>query len=266
MRRFYSLILALALLLPVQAFGAFAVSRTVIGLELKHFMNNGVSRPVQYAGVAAEVFTKGQVIVLEAGGLATGGAAAGTDIIGVSLENKTIPAATSYSDTHLLWVETNLRDAVWKINLDAAAEIEEDGDVDAVSTAGAWIAFGTTLGATTDDDLNGHSVICYSGPCKGQWRVILDYDDTGGANAGEQEIQLNRPFYPNADTSSSMIILGTGTADQGIHPGETVDLGGTDATKMSGDDYAGPLLIVGFDEIAYGIAYVQIVDTMFAAP
>lgn len=268
MRYLYTFFLAVALLMPVQVDAAFAVSRTVSGFRLKHFMNGGISRPVEYPAVAAEVFVVGQVIVLEAGGLATGAAAGATNVIGVSLENITIPGASDDSDDHRLLVETNLRDAVWAVNWDAAAEILDDGDVGAVTTGGGSLSFGTSLTSAADDVINGHAILCYAGSCIGQWRVILDYDDADGVahGLGDQLVYLNRPFDPTADTSSSCIIVGTGTADQGILPGHNVDLGGTSALKISGDDYAGPLLVVGFDEAPFGIVYVQIVDTAYAAP
>jgi hypothetical protein len=260
MKKLYVILFALALALPVQA--SFSVTKSTVGFEPYQYMTP--PRIVPMVGAPSEAFTKGQPLVLNALGYVTAAANGSANIVGVAMETKTMAASTS-ADDHTLLVETNLSGTLWKANLDAAGWLE-DAVATAVASAGTSIAFGAGLTtATADDNANGHALVCYSGTCRGQWRYVIDYDASGHAT-GEQAVLIDRPFDTLPTTSSYFILLGTGTANQGIVEGGHIDLGSTAPSKLKGTDYAGALLVVSLEHVADGVLIVKFTDTVEQAP
>ena len=263
------LVLVMALLIPLESWGAFAITKNVQGFQLA-YCEGGPSRPIRLPATAAEAFTVGQpVIRASATSLLTGAVAADTNIIGVSLEARTIPAATSSSSNHDLLIESNLRDCVFAVNLDASSELD---DAAVTYQATKYLGFGTGLTYATEavnNSIDGHLIVIYDGPCAGQARVCVDYDAAGGA--ADQLCELNRPFGDQntactPTTDSSVIILGTGTDTQGIFVGGKTDIGGTSTSAFDGSDIAGPLMIVNLDEVWKGVILVSFTDNVWSAP
>lgn len=253
--------LAFALLLPLQAFGAWSATLSTDGFEID---NAAAMQPrlLYIDGVASQAYVKGAPLILNTY-LVDAAAAASANLIGVSAEAKTLPAATDASDDRKLALymadSSTIWRAMWATPLDDAA-------LSAISAGGTDIAFGAALtygNAAVDNSIRGHTVHIYKGPGTGEWRYITAYDAAGGAT-GNQMITVDRPFSITPTTSSYFIILGTGTDGQGVYPGGHIDIG--TSPKLAGNDIAGAYTVVDIDQAWQGIIKVRITDTVFQAP
>lgn len=259
---------ALLVALCSQAWAAFSITETIPGFRVRYFLGGGHSHELRIPGAASTAYTLGQPMGISAT-LNTAAALAngGSNALGVTLEAITTPAAATSSDAKRLRLETNLEQAVFEANFDAASWLDDAAAV-TVSSDGIDIAFdvGLTYGnAAVDNSIRGHALVCYSGPGKGEWRYITAYDAAGGGT-GSQQVSVDRPFGQTITTSSHFIILGTGSDGGGVVPGHATDLGSTSASKVKGSDGAGPLLVWSLERAYLGVIEVRFTDNVWHAP
>ena len=242
---------------------AFAITETLEGFEWSYNLTGSPPKFMRLPAVAAEVFTKGEPVVLSAGRV-TAAAASGADIVGISQESKTIPAVTDNDADHLLLVLLVKPGDVFRVNLETPME-----DFTVSSLTANVVAAGTGMTvATHDDDCNGSPMIVYDGPGKGQWRIIYDFDATGygGGALYEQACLIDRPFSPAITTASKVMILGAHTAPGGA-PGQLIDFGGVSIKNVNGADAAGSMRVVSIDNLGEkGWMEVSFIDTLWNAP
>ena len=264
MKRFVPVILgALLAIFATSALAAFSITETIPGFR----PILGKYSPKKGYGVAAQAYTVGEPLILNANTRLLDAAVNGSaDIVGVSLEAKTLPAATSTDDDHLL-LYVSAEDAIFEVNFDAASWLD-DAAAALIAADGTSIAFTANLtygNAAVDSSVRGHAIVCYAGPCKGEWRIITAYDAAGGAT-GDQMVTLNRPFSVLPTTSAYFIILGTGTDTQGVVPGRPCDLGTTSASNVLGNDISGSCIVESLERAWQGVLHVRFTNTIYQAP
>lgn len=221
---------------------AFSPSETLEGFEYVR----GPHEIKKFPAAASTAFTKGAPVVLSTNNLIALAANGSADILGVCLESKTTPAYTDDDDDHLVSVLLARPGTVFRANIEVPFE---DLTMSVLHTDGTKFSVAAVATLDGDDKANGHPIICYEGPGKGEWRVIIDYDHAGDADVGALAIFVNRPFKATLTTASKFIILGTNTDAAGVLPGMDADLGGVSASKVAGADSAGSLMILDIDNL-----------------
>ena len=210
---------------------AHTAKRTTNGFELVGNLMKIADNPVDHELTPALALLKGDMVVKTAG-LVAKAAANAANVLGVMAESITGAAGATTKGK----VYTN------PFNIYRCSFTDH---LDSTATGGTTTTLIDTALATSNNDVwNGALLYIYEGPGAGCIRTVKDY--VGSTDT----LTVEEPFTAAPTTASKYILLGSGTAADGINVGSvgvdlkdenTIDANATLASE------AGPLVVLAID-------------------